>query len=342
MSWWYLAILVAANLSLFLPDASVLRVVGVLLLIGFLPGLSWVGRWLPPSAPLLRWTVAAALSYVFTSLTILLLFYLPGPVQTWQLLIALNLLAVLPLLSRRNAGESDKEAGKSDAFKFRSFCPLALCLIFAVAMWLRFANLDYSEFQGDEALAMISTAEALEGHQNALFLRSKGPGEILLPMALWRLTGIINEAVARLPFTIGSLFAIVTIYLLGEKVGGCRVSWLAAGFFALNGFMVAFGRIVQYQALVVWMSGLAFLLTLYWRETGQLRYLTLAGLFLGTGLLAHYDAILVLPAIGWLLIAASQTPNARRPTAKTESQPAVSGWRAAVGGRIIALFKPVL
>ncbi len=341
MSWWYLAILVAANLSLLLPEASVLRVGGALLLVGFLPGLSWVGRWLPPAEPLLRWTVAAALSYVFTSLTILLLYYLPGPVQTWQLLVVLNLLAVLPLLSRRSVEKSEEQAGNSYAFNIRSLCPFALCLILAVAIWLRFTNLDYSEFQGDEALAMISTAEALEGHQYALFLRSKGPGEILLPMALWRLTGTISEAAARSPFTIGSLFAIVTIYLIGEQVGGRRVSWLAAGFLALNGFMVAFGRIVQYQALVVWMSGLAFLLTLHWRTTGQLRYLTLAGLFLGTGLLAHYDAILVLPAIGWLLIA-NQTADARQSIAETGSKPVVSGWRSAVGGRIVALFKPIL
>jgi hypothetical protein len=70
--------------------------------------------------------------------------------------------------------------------------------------------------------------------------------------------------------------------------------------------MVAFGRIVQYQALVVWFSALAFWLALQWKATRQNRFAFLSGLCLGTGLLAHYDAILVSPAIAWLFISAHQ------------------------------------
>jgi hypothetical protein len=178
-----------------------------------------------------------------------------------------------------------------------------------VALLLRTVNLDYSEFQGDEALAMISAAEALEGHEDALFLRSKGPGEVLLPMALWRLTGTITEDIARLPFALASLLSIVTIFLIGRSMEDSRVGWLAAGFFAVNGFMVAFGRIVQYQALVIWLSALAFLLAVRWQQKQQLRLLVLSGLFLGTGLLAHYDAILVLPAVIWLILSGSIGPS---------------------------------
>src|SRR5262245_56273437 len=143
---------------------------------------------------------------------------------------------------------------------------------------------------------MISAAEALEGHEDALFLRSKGPGELLLPMALWRLSGTTNEAISRLPFTVASLLAILTIAFIGERLGGWQLGGLAAAFFAFNGFMVAFGRIVQYQALVVWFSALAFLLIIEWRLQRQRRLAWLSGLCLGGGLLAHYDTILVLPA----------------------------------------------
>jgi hypothetical protein len=299
MTWWYLTSLLAANLVLLLPPASAGRVVGALLLAGFLPGLSWAGRLLPSSPPLLRWTSAAALSYIFASLAGLLLHYLPGPVQLWHILTVLNLLAVLPLLIRKRHKPVEK-AGPTPSFK--SVCPLALCLIIAVAALLRVGNLHYSEFQGDEALAMISAAEALAGHENALLLRAKGPDEVLLPLILWPLTGTINETIARLPFTLAALWAIITIYLTGHQLGGRRLGWLAAGFFAFNGFMVAFGRIVQYQALVIWFSSLAFLYTLQWRQTGQARFALLGGLSLGTGLLAHYDAILAAPAVGWLLL----------------------------------------
>jgi hypothetical protein len=182
----------------------------------------------------------------------------------------------------------------------RPFAPLLIILL--LALFLRTLNLGFSEFQGDEALAMIAAAEALEGHEDALFLRSKGPGEVLLPMALWSLTGVINETIARLPFTVASLLAIVTIYLIGQRVGNRRVGWLAAGFFAFNGFMVAFGRIVQYQVIVIWLCAEAFLLAIMWRDTGQRRYILLSGLFLGLGLLAHYDAVLVVPALLWVVL----------------------------------------
>ena len=156
MTGWYLTILLAANLVLLLPPASAGRVVGALLLTGFLPGLSWAGRLLPSSPPLLRWTSAAAFSYIFSILAGLLLHYLSGPVQLWQLLTALNLLAVLPLLIRRRH-KPVEQAGP--AFSLTSVCPLALCLIVVVAVLLRVGNLNYSEFQGDEALAMISAAD---------------------------------------------------------------------------------------------------------------------------------------------------------------------------------------
>jgi 4-amino-4-deoxy-L-arabinose transferase-like glycosyltransferase len=201
--------------------------------------------------------------------------------------------------------------------RLRSLTPLLLILL--ISLILRLANLNYSEFQGDEALVMISAAEALEGHEDALFLRSKGPAEVLLPMALWRLTGVINESIPRLPFTLAALMAILTIYALGRQLCGAAVGWLAAGFFGLNGFMVAFGRIVQYQALVVWFSALAFLFVLSYAATRQHRYALLGGLCLGAGLLAHYDAILVLPALGWLLISAefSATPCGEKPVLST-------------------------
>ncbi len=298
MPWWYLAALLAANLVLLLPNASPLRVAGALLLIGLLPGLSWANRLLATSTMLLRWTAAVALSYVLTHLATLLLHYLPGPAQTWSLLAVLNSLAILPIIG------TVKVEGNFSLFSWLPGPPACLLILF-LALLLRTVNLPYSEFQGDEALAMITAAEALEGHEDALFLRSKGPGEVLMPMALWRLTGTINEPMARLPFTVAALLAVVTLYLIGQAVDQQRLGWLAAVFFAFNGFMVAFGRIVQYQALVVWMSAMAFLMTVQWRKTGQQRFVMLGGFYLGSGLLAHYDAILVLPAVAWLFLPGS-------------------------------------
>ena len=84
-------------------------------------------------------------------------------------------------------------------------------------------------------------------------------------MTLWRLTGTVNELIARLPFAIAGLLMMLTVYLLGRGLWSERAGLIAAGLLALNGFMVGFSRIVQYQVLVVWMSALALLCIWEWR-----------------------------------------------------------------------------
>ncbi|RME98548.1 MAG: hypothetical protein D6768_17065, partial [Chloroflexi bacterium] len=162
--WGYLAVLLAANLMLLLPPASVLRVTGALLLLAILPGGLWATRFFPTEPPLLRGVIAAGISVAATALLALALQYLPGPVQTWHLLAALNLIALLPLLFIRRRPIAVRHSPIRPFFKEH----LPLLLILAVALFLRAANLSYSEFQGDEALAMLSAAEALEGHEDAL------------------------------------------------------------------------------------------------------------------------------------------------------------------------------
>ncbi|MDH3675103.1 MAG: glycosyltransferase family 39 protein, partial [Anaerolineae bacterium] len=357
--WWYVAILLAANLVLLLPYGSPIRVAGALLLICLLPGLSWAYYLLAGSSTFLRLIVAAALSYTFTSITTLLLHYLPGPIHTWQILILLNLVALVPFFFSKGRGTA---ATATRTFRSRQARPagltwpdrfqiarsrlhaqsgwLPLLLILISGLLLRTTHLSYSEFQGDEALAMISAAEALEGHEDALFLRSKGPGEVLLPATMWRLTGTITEAIARLPFTLASLLAIMTVSLIGETAENRRVGWLAAGFFAVNGFMVAFGRIVQYQALVIWLSALAFLLAAMWLQSRQTRLLILSGVFLGTGLLAHYDAVLILPAVAWLIFSGSWAIRRERlPLPNGADQSVSIASRPAVVDRVGAFLK---
>ncbi len=324
--WPYLLALTGANLALLLPAGHPLRLVGVLLLLGLLPGLGWATRLLPTEPPLLRWMMAVALSYGLTLLTALFLHYRPGPITTTGLLLSLNGAALLPLIFQREMTTSPAETSEDHNIANKKFSAplLPLLIILLMALLLRVANLHYSEFQGDEALAMISAAEALEGHEDALFLRSKGPGEVLLPLALWRLTGVINETAARLPFTLAALGSIVTIYLIGRLIGGPRLGWLAAAFFSLNGFTVAFGRIVQYQALVLWFSSLAFLLLLLWQQTGRRRLAFLSGLCLGLGLLAHYDAILLLPALAWLLLTTNNDDRRTTTNHNVDHSPYVS------------------
>jgi len=185
-----------------------------------------------------------------------------------------------------------------------------LVLVIAILGALfRFAWLDYSEFQGDEALVMLAAADALEGHEDALLLRGKGPAEVLLTTAVWGLARNIDEGMARLPFALaGTLIPLLGFLLASSLFKGYRaatgVGVAAAVLLALNGFMVAFSRIVQYQVLVVLLSGLALWCSWQWRRQGSSRWLALCGLFIGSALLAHYDALLILPPIIYIIIKA--------------------------------------
>ncbi len=350
------------NILLLTPAGSPLRVAGGLAVL-LVPGLTWARWLLPATSPLVRWTVGAGLSFALAMIAGLALSYLPGSISLWAELAMLDGLALIPLVGirewRLGIGDSRLEIrgwGAGARGLVAKYWPLALILL--LGAFFRLVDLGYSEFQGDEALAMISAAETLEGHSDALFLRGKGPGEVLLPMTLWRLTGTVNELTARLPFAIAGLLMMLTTYLLGRRAWSERVGLIAAGLVALNGFMVGFSRIVQYQVLVVWMSALALLCIWEWRADGRARWAALAGIFLGAGLLAHYDAILVVPALAYLEISSpksqisnlkSQISNRESPTSNLQSpisnlqsptpnlQPPTSNLQSLIAGLVALL-----
>ena len=272
------------------------RPFAAVLLTLMLPGWGWSLLVARKSGWLVLTTLSLGFSFSITILLTLGLHYLPGPVHLWPLLITLNLITLFPLVLL------PKPLPSSPAPPLARLIRHPLTYLFLLALLLRVANLSYSEFQGDEALALIFAAEAIEGHEDALFLRGKGPGEILLPLPLWRLTGPINEGLARIPFVMAGMAGIITIYLLGKDLFSDRVGLFSAGLFAASGFMVGFSRIVQYQTLVVWMSALALWTLWHWRKSGRLHWAFVSGLFLGLGLLAHYDAVLVVPALAWLVV----------------------------------------
>ena len=339
----FLSSLVVSNALLWTAEGSLSRQLAALWLL-VIPGLAWMNLLAPDSSRWLRLAVGAGLGYAWVMVLGLLLHYLPGLLPLWGELVALDLATAIPLLltasaaSKRVVLPDRQSAGLTigwpahlrDALgsarrgvwqRLRGGEAGWLLVVLIVAAGFRFVELDYSEFQGDEALAMISAAEVLEGQADTLFLRGKGPGEVLLPAMLWRLTGTIDEAGARLPFAWAGWLTVLTGYLLGANLfarAGLPDKWtglIGAGLLALNGFMVGFSRIVQYQVVVIWFSGLAVLCAWQWRMSGRVRWLVLGGALLGAGCLAHYDAILVVPALGYLIWSAGRgVPVAGRAT----------------------------
>ena len=165
-------------------------------------------------------------------------------------------------------------------------------LLLAASSFLRFTQLGFSNFYGDETkiLYMDKTVPAAE----FLLNQRKGPVEFLTAWTLEKLSGGYNEFFIRLPFAFASLLSVVFFYFLVKKMFGWKVSMIASFIFTLNGFSVAFGRTAQYQSFLL----LFGLLALYF-AVGKKYFL--AGVAFGLAFLSHYDALFFLvPAVYFL------------------------------------------
>lgn len=234
------------------------------------------------------------------TLGVLLLYYLPGRLTGFSLLALFDgLILLLAILTvRREGGRTLSPAG----VPLQYVLPLLGLLL--VAAFLRFGNLGYSEFQGDESRAMLMAAGVLRGEDGILFLHKKGPVEILLPAVFYALDGTIEEFSARFPFAVANLAGIACVCALTKRMFPrlTLAPLAAAGLLAVNGYLVAFGRLVQYQSVVFFMMALAAWCAYAWYRGGDTTLLVLSVAFVAVGALAHYEAILVFPCIGWLFL----------------------------------------
>ncbi|MGD8968354.1 MAG: glycosyltransferase family 39 protein, partial [Anaerolineae bacterium] len=173
------------------------------------------------------------------------------------------------------------------------------------------ANLGYSEFQGDESRAMLMAAGVVRGEDDILFLHRKGPAEILIPTVFYALHGTTTEFTARLPFALASIAGVLIVYALTRRLLPQRTAAapIAAGLLAVDGYLVAFGRLVQYQSIVFLMMSLAAWCAYGWYRDRRSVLAFLAALFLAVGTLAHYEAILVTPFIAWLFWSRGRREN---------------------------------
>jgi len=226
----------------------------------------------------------------------LVIHYLPGPITPGLILLAYDVmfLALLILYSQRG------DRGQGEPVPRQVLLQAALVLVVAAFFCLTY--LGYSEFQGDEATVMLKATAAIQGRTDALFVHKKGPAEILIPTLFYALDGRTSEGMARFPFALAILAGLLTVYQLGRATFNPFVGLVAGLLLAINGFFVAFGRIVQYQSIVFLMSALAFLCYYRFSQDAPLarRYQLLGTLFLTVGLLAHYDAAFVAPALAYL------------------------------------------
>jgi len=244
-----------------------------------------------------RVLLSVGLGYALSLLLTLLLAYVPGPLYR-RYALAGHAGMILPLgvatLLRGPTASCLPEGRPTRS----STVTILLLVILGLAVGLRMGNLGHSEFQGDEVAVLHKAASVIEGREDALFLHKKGPAEILLALDGYALTGRSNEFAARLPFAA----SVAVIYALGRRWFGRRAGLWAALLWALNGFSLAFGRIVQYQSLVLLFGGLAVLALDTTHGPPSRARLALCALFVAMGLWAHTDAVFVLLPLGLLYL----------------------------------------
>jgi hypothetical protein len=176
---------------------------------------------------------------------------LPGPI-TGQGLAVVSLLSCFAL-----GAVAFRQRAHGRSIAASTFGHLALLVL--VAGSLRLVDLGYSEFQGDEASILHRASAIVQDVNEAVLAHRKGPGEILVAAYFGQLVGRVTEADARFPFAIASVMSVLAIYAVGRAMFSPSAGLAAGLLWAINGYSVGFGRIVQYHSITVLVSLAALL-----------------------------------------------------------------------------------
>lgn len=166
-----------------------------------------------------------------------------------------------------------------------------LIILLALGFLLRFINLGYSDYQGDEIKAFFNPKEDGDYLQFLLDQR-KGPNQFLVTGAIKGVTNDFeNYFLTRLPFAIAGFLSILIFYLVVKKMFNEKMALIATIFFVTNGFLIAFSRIVQYQSFVILLGLVSIYLYQLYREKKEFKYMYLSFLSLALSILFHYDGV---------------------------------------------------
>lgn len=184
--------------------------------------------------------------------------------------------------------------------KYKLIPILSLVVLIALSIPLRFVDLGYSDYIGDERKAFIQP----DPDQNILefFLtRRKGPMQFIVSEIPYLITrDFRNELAQRIPYASISILAVCAFFLLIRKLTKSNLTaFLASLLYLANGFIVGFGRIAQYQNLNLLFNFLSlyFYSDLLYRERRLIRSTLMGTLFFCLSILSHWDAIFIIPLI---------------------------------------------
>ena len=183
---------------------------------------------------------------------------------------------------------------------------LLFIFLILVSSYLRFKNLSYSEYQDDESKAMMTIQN--EKFSFSFFLsQRKGPVQFLFTRAIsffvsdWR-----NELFFRIPFATVNTLSVMVVWAIFKRIFKSSVTAFCGSLlYSINGFIVGFSRIVQYQNFNLLFSFLSlyFFIRLYQDKKKTYLFSALGTAFFCFSLLSHWDAIFFVIPIAYFYIA---------------------------------------
>jgi len=266
----------------------------VTLLTWFIPGLALIGLWRLPKLDILSaLLLAPAAGWAWMIGVGLALHWLPGPVTPSTLGIGYGAsgLALLGLLWLR-------PPAPLAATPRQAWLQAGLVLGLLLILWL--PTLGAREFFHDESTVLVRARDAIRGVADAPARHTKGPGEIIAAMVFYRGLGAINEFYARLPFALAGMAAVLLTMSLGRRMLTPRAGIWAGLLMAINGYVLALSRMVQYQGpllLLIAGAALAVWLLAEMRNARAAPWLLLLITLSAAGLVMHYEFVLIAPML---------------------------------------------
>lgn len=175
-----------------------------------------------------------------------------------------------------------------------------ITILLAVSIPLRFVNLSYSDYIGDEHKSFIEPDSGV--NLTEFFLsRRKGPMQFLISELPRMVIGDYkNELAERTPYAVLNIMSVLLFYGLVKKLTkSSEVAFISSLLFTLNGLIIGFGRIAQYQSLNLFFSfaSLYFYADLLYEKKNLIRSTLVGTLTFSISFLSHWDAVFIVPFI---------------------------------------------
>ena len=176
---------------------------------------------------------------------------------------------------------------------------LCLLLLAVCSGFLR-ANIGTYGYAKDEAATLTYIKKGTNTFLKEFIFKTKRPPlQYQLAQAMSVLgADLDNEFVMRLPYTLaGFLSSIVLFLYINRLTANPLTAVTGALLFAVNGFTVGLGKIVQYHSFVMLFSAISLYLFYSYSKSSHLKTLMLGVLAFSVGFYFHWDMIYIGPII---------------------------------------------